>query len=83
MQPFLDINEFIENTIGQYKKFNTKVWTPGTEKIDAFSQFEGNDMTWFVPPASLITRILNKLREGRIKEILMMVHVSHSSFRTC
>jgi hypothetical protein len=54
MSPFLDINEFIENTIfwnkctidrfaslynNPHERFNSKVWTPGTEKIDAFSQF--------------------------------------------
>ena len=35
------------------------------------SVFFGNDMKYLVAPPSLITKTLNKLRQGRTKEILM------------
>ena len=43
-------------------------------------------MTWFVPSPSLITRILSKLRQGRIKEILKFLfgnqHITDQLYRT-
>jgi hypothetical protein len=57
------LNEFIENTIcsahwmNHHEIFNSNVWYPGTEKIDAFSQFMGNDMNCLVLSPSLITKL--------------------------
>jgi hypothetical protein len=48
------------------------VWYPETEKIDAFSQFWGNDMNWLVPPPSMITKTLNNLRQDKAKGILII-----------
>ena len=28
------------------KRFNSRVWFPGTEAVNAFSQFWGNDISW-------------------------------------
>jgi hypothetical protein len=33
------IDRFASNYNNPHERFNSKVWTPGTEKIDAFSQF--------------------------------------------
>jgi len=44
----------------------------GQEKIDAFSQFMGNDMNHLILPPSLITKTLNQLRQDKAKEILII-----------
>jgi hypothetical protein len=58
--------------MNHHEIFNSNVWYPGTEKIYAFSQFMGNDMNCLVLPPSLITKILNRLRQDKAKEILII-----------
>jgi hypothetical protein len=58
--------------MNHHERFNYNVWYPGTEKIDAFSQFMGNDMNFLVLPPILITKTLSKLRQDKAKVILII-----------
>ncbi|XP_063404378.1 uncharacterized protein LOC134687850 [Mytilus trossulus] len=54
------VDRFATHYNSQCERFNSKVWCPGTEAVDAFTQFWGNDVNWLVPPPILITKTLNK-----------------------
>jgi hypothetical protein len=58
--------------MNHHEIFNSNVWYPGTEKIDAFSQLMGNDVNCLVLPPRLITKTLNRLRQDKAKEILII-----------
>ena len=46
-------------------RFNSNIWVPGTEAVDAFSVNWSGEMNWIVQPPRLITPVINKmLKEG-------------------
>ena len=46
----------VDNT--QLPKFYSRFWCPGTAAIDAFTVNWAGDVNWWVPPVSLIGRVL-------------------------
>jgi len=66
------IYRFASHYNSHHERFNSNVWYPATEKIDAFSQFWRNDMNWLVPPPSMITKTLNKIKQDKAKGILII-----------
>ncbi|CAG2203374.1 unnamed protein product [Mytilus edulis] len=59
------VDRFDTHYNSQCERFNSKVWCPGTEAEDAFTQFWGNDVNWLVPPPIVITKTLNKLEQDK------------------
>ncbi|VDI59226.1 Hypothetical predicted protein [Mytilus galloprovincialis] len=66
------VDRFATHYNSQCERFNSKVWCPGTEAVDAFTQFWGNDVNWLVPPPILITKTLNKLKQDNAKGTLIV-----------
>lgn len=42
-------------------RFNSKIWCPGTEAIDAFRQPWEHDNNWLVPPPHCVAKTVNKM----------------------
>ena len=59
------IDRFASHYNTQCTRFNSLVWYPGTEAVDAFSQIWSGENNWLVPPPSLIPRTINKMRSDK------------------
>ena len=66
------IDRFASHYNTQCARFNSVVWCPGTEAIDAFSLTWTRDNNWLVPPPSLICRTINKLILDKAKATLII-----------
>jgi hypothetical protein len=59
------VDRFATHYNTQCVRFNSPIWCPGTEAVDAFSQYWGRENNWLVPPPSLISRVLNKMKRDK------------------
>jgi hypothetical protein len=66
------IDRFASDYNNHQERLNFNVWYPETEQTAAFSKVLENDMNWLVPPPSLITKALSKLRQDKAKAILII-----------
>ena len=77
--PF-SIDRFATHYNSHCIRFNSVIWCPGTEAIDSFRQFWGNDNNWLVPPPSLIAKTINKMRNDHAKGVLIVPEWKSSAF---
>ena len=56
-----DVDRFATHYNTQCLRFNSKIWCPGTEAIDAFGQSWQSDINWLVPPHSQAAKVVNKM----------------------
>ena len=66
------IDRFANNRNSKTSRFNSKLWNPGCEAADAFSQDWGNDTNWLVPPIHMICRVIHHARRCRAKGALLV-----------
>ena len=43
-------------------RFNSRLYQPGTEAVDAFTSDWKHENNWLLPPVSLIVRVINHLK---------------------
>lgn len=55
------VDRFANHYNRKIVRFNSLVWVPGTEKVDAFSVNWANENNWLVPPVALVPRVINFL----------------------
>ncbi|VDI25194.1 Hypothetical predicted protein [Mytilus galloprovincialis] len=66
------VDRFSTHYNAQSSRFNSRIWCPGTEAINAFSQFWGGDTNWLVPPPSLVAMTINKIIKDKAKCMLVI-----------
>ena len=66
------IDRFASHYNNKCIRFNSKVWCPGCEAIDAFKQNWSNEMNWLVPPPSDISLVINKMKVDSAKGTLVV-----------
>ncbi|XP_052080798.1 uncharacterized protein LOC127718788 [Mytilus californianus] len=66
------IHRFATHYNTQCERFNSKIWYPGTEAVDAFSQNWNTETNWLVPPPSLISMVIRKVENDRANSTLVI-----------
>ena len=56
------IDRFANHYNNRVDRFNSLVWVPGTEAVDAFSVDWSQDNNWLVPPIYLVPRVIKHLQ---------------------
>ena len=56
-----EVDRFANHENAKSKKFNSIVWNPGTEQVDAFTQNWAGVNNWLVPPIYLVIRTIRHL----------------------
>jgi len=74
------VDRFATHYNTQCVRFNSPIWCPGTEAVDAFSQYWGRENNWLVPPPSLISRVLNKMKNDKAYGTLILPEWKSASF---
>ena len=66
------IDRFATHYNSKCKRFNSRVWCPGTEAVNAFDQSWEGEVNWIVPPPRLILRCLQKMRSEKARGTMIM-----------
>ena len=66
------IDRFADASNSHLPRFNSKFVCPGTEGIDAFTQFWGHDSNYLVPPVSLVSKVLKHMRSCKAHGVLVI-----------
>lgn len=66
------IDRFATHYNNKCLRFNSKYWCPGTEGVDAFHQFWGDEINWLVPPPILISEVVRKAVLDRASSTLII-----------
>ena len=74
------IDRFASHLNSKCKRFNSRWWVPGTEAVDAFSQFWGQDENWLVPPPRLVSMCIDKMIAERANGTLIVPMWKSSAF---
>ena len=74
------VDRFATHYNTQCVRFNSPSWCPGTEAVDTFSQYWGREINWLVPPPSLISRVLNKMKRDQAYGTLILLEWKSVSF---
>ena len=53
-------------------RFNSKVWYPGSEAVNAMQQCYSNNVNWLVPPPALASAVVNKLIKDKASGTLIV-----------
>ena len=59
------IDRFASSYNAKLPRFNSRFLQSGTEAVDAFSQDWSCDNNWIVPPATVVGKVLNHMRESK------------------
>ena len=57
------IDRFASSKNAKTRRFNSRMWTPGCEAVNAFAQDWGGEFNWVVPPVSMIPDVIEHARE--------------------
>lgn len=77
------IDRFASHLNRKCKRFNSRWWVPGTEAVDAFSQYWGQDLNWLVPPPRLISLCLEKIFNDRANCTMVIPEWKSGPFWPC
>ena len=55
------VDRFASELNKKCERFNSKIWLPGTEAVDALKVSWRSEFNWLVPPPSLIPAVLSKV----------------------
>lgn len=66
------IDRFADDKNRKVKRFNSKVFCPETENVNAFSSHWGNEFNWLCPPIYLIGKTLKHLKTCHAKGVLFV-----------
>ena len=66
------IDRFASYLNAHLPRFNSLFWNPGTEAVDAFTQFWGPENNWLVPPIHLIIRTIRHIRYCNARATLIV-----------
>jgi hypothetical protein len=59
------LDRFATDRNNKCKRFNSRIWVPGTEAVNCLSVPWSGELNWWVPPPCLIPAVLSKIaREG-------------------
>ena len=58
------IDRFASSYNAKLPRFNSRFLQAGTEAVDVFSQDWSCDNNWIVPPATVVGKVLNHMRES-------------------
>lgn len=77
------IDRFASHLNNKCKRFNSRWWVPGTEAVDAVSQFWGHDNNWLVPPPRLVAVCIEKLISEKSNGTLIIPAWKSSPYWPC
>ncbi|VDI25429.1 Hypothetical predicted protein [Mytilus galloprovincialis] len=77
------IDRFATHYNTQCERFNSKIWYPGTEAVDAFSQNWNTETNWLVPPPSLISMVVRKVENDKANSTLVIPEWKSAPFGRC
>ncbi|VDI18633.1 Hypothetical predicted protein [Mytilus galloprovincialis] len=66
------IERFATHDNTQCKRFNSKIWYPGTEAVDAISQNWNTETNWSVPPPALISMVVRKVEDDKANSTVVI-----------
>ena len=66
------VDRFATHYNTKLDRFNSRMWNPGSEAIDAFTQNWTNENNWLVPPISLVPRVVQFLIATGAKSTLVV-----------
>lgn len=77
------IDRFASHLNNKCERYNSRFWVPGTEAVDAFSQYWGRDKNWAVPPPRLVSACVEKIiREKAVCTLVIPLWKSSSFWPT-
>ena len=76
------VDRFANHLNRKVGRFNSKIWYPGTEMVDAFSVSWENENNWLVPPVKLIPRVLDHLCVSSAKGCIVVPIWKSATFWT-
>ena len=53
-------------------RFNSRIWLPGTEAVDSFTEHWAGEMNWLVPPPKLIIMVIKKMKFDGAKGAILV-----------
>lgn len=56
-----DVDRFANHENTKLQRFNSVVWNPGCEQVDAFSQNWAGENNWIVPPIYLVIQVMRHI----------------------
>ena len=74
------VDRFANHYNNKVTRFNSLVWVPGTEKVDAFSVSWAGENNWLVPPVLLISKVINFLYACKASGTLIAPYWPSSPF---
>ena len=77
------VDRFASHMNNKCKKFNSRWWVPGTDAVDAMTQFWGRDINWLVPPPRLIAKCLKKMFLEKAQGTLIIPSWKSGPFWPC
>ena len=77
------VDRFASHLNNKCKRFNSRWWVPGTEAVDAMTQFWGRDLNWLVPPPRLIAECFGKMQLEKANGTLVIPLWKSSPYWPC
>ena len=68
----LQVDWFASNYNAKLPKFYSRFWNPSSSGVDAFAAFWGNEFGLFVPPITVIYRVLKKMITDKVYGVLVL-----------
>lgn len=68
----LQVDWFASNYNAKLPKFYSRFWNPSSSGVDAFVEFWGNEFGLFVPPITVIYRVLKKMIMDKVYGVLVI-----------
>jgi len=66
------VDRFASEENAVLPRFNSLLECPGTEAVDAFSQWWGGELNWLVPPVNLVGRVITQVIEQQAEGIIVV-----------
>ena len=66
------VDRFADHVNNKVKTFNSKLYCPGTDSVNAFSCNWENDFNWLCPPIHLISKTIQHLKNCSAKGVLFV-----------
>ena len=68
------IDQFAKHLNNKLQRFNSRLWNPGSEDIDAFVLDWSGENNYVCPPISLIPRVILHMRNCKVTGTLLVPH---------
>ena len=74
------IDRFVNSNNAKTTRFNSKVWNPGSEAVDCFTENWHGHNNWLVPPIYLVIQTIKHLVQCKAKGVLIVPHWPSAAF---